>query len=154
MSPLPQRQCQASLRKQLGRKLKEVNIINNGNRQAATIGLFPHVLKHMVKLRHPLEAGEMIDKLSRAVVRACTARFQEYQRLIKNSEALRTGQGKPNHFKCVDPFHFLEVQANPRLPLATCHCHKTKCRKRKEKTKSDRPTRKRKRNLRQGKGKK
>ena len=55
MSPLPQRQCQASLRKQVGQKRNEVNIINSGSRQATTIGLFPHALKHMVKLKYPLE---------------------------------------------------------------------------------------------------
>ena len=96
MSALPQKQCQRSLRKQVGKRLKEVNAINNGYRQAATIGLFPHALSNMVKEKYPTENLSMMDNLSRMVIRVCAARFQEYQRLTIISEAHRTADGKPN----------------------------------------------------------
>ena len=133
MSALPQKQCQRSLRKQVGKRLKQVNAINSGYRQAATIGLFPHALANMVKEKYPTEGLSMMDNLSRMVIRACAARFQEYQRLTVISEAHRTAYGKPNVHKCLDPFHFLEVSPSSPRQRATCHCDIVKGVKRSQK---------------------
>lgn len=131
MSALPQKQCQRSLRKQVGKRLKQVNAINSGYRQAATIGLFPHALANMVKEKYPTEGLSMMDNLR--VIRVCAARFQEYQRLTIISEAHRTAYGKPNLHKCLDPFHFLEVSPRSPRQRATCHCDIVKGVKRSQK---------------------
>jgi hypothetical protein len=122
MSAGPQKQCQQSLRKRVGKNLKQVNTINCGNRQAATIGLFPYALERMVKDKYPAEGSFKMDYLSRNVIRACAARFREYQRLTALSEALRTAHGKPNLHKCQDPFHFLDAPSSKSKLRATCHC--------------------------------
>jgi hypothetical protein len=109
MSPSPTRQCQRSLKKQVGKRLRIVNSINNGNRQAATVGLFPHALREMVKEKYPADFNVKMDHLSRTVIRACAARFREYQRLTVLYESFRTMQGRPNVHNCLDPFHYLDV---------------------------------------------
>ena len=104
--------------------------INKGNRQAATIGLFPHALGIAVAA-----AGFEMDDLSRPVIRACANRFYEYLRLAREAEDLRTGAGKPNTKQCPDPFHHLNLNLPKQLSLrATCQCES---RQEKETTKSE-----------------
>src|SRR5947209_6858296 len=73
MDPEPVKLCNKDLRKKLkqGNLVRLVKSINNCNRQAATIGLFPHALR-----KRAVEAGAEIDDLSRSVIRTCTMRYQ------------------------------------------------------------------------------
>src|SRR5690242_3194961 len=106
MSPDPLSPCIKNLRKVLrnGELVHLVKSTNNGNRQAATIGLFPHALRKEIE-----EAGFEIDDLM--IIRLCASRFQKYLRLSRAADGYRRGMDKSNPYRCrdPDPFHCLEV---------------------------------------------
>jgi hypothetical protein len=120
MAPEPVNLCPKDLRKKLkeGELVQLVKSVNRGNRQATTIGLFPHALRKRVE-----QAGFETDDLSRAIIRLCAKRFQEYLRLSRTAESYRQGMDKLNPYRCRDPFHYLDVARNKKNnPRATCMC--------------------------------
>jgi ribonuclease HI len=112
------------LRKRIhnGALLKLVTKINKGDKGAATLGLFPHALKKLVCDKHQ-DGADRLEQLSRDVIRACADRFLQYQTLSALSDKFRRGNDKPNTYRCLDPFHFLEPITNQRMTLrSTCTC--------------------------------
>jgi hypothetical protein len=89
-------------------QIKLITQINKGDKGMAAIGLFPHALKKII-CEKCSEEIELLDNLSRDIVRACALRFRHYQKLSAKSEELRQGRGKGNTSHCLDPFHFLEL---------------------------------------------
>ena len=70
------------LRKRIGDGdlLRLVTKINKGDKGAASLGLFPHALKKLVCDRHP-DGVDLLENLSRDIIRACADRFSQYQAL-------------------------------------------------------------------------
>ena len=136
MEHSPSKLCPKDLRKQIGdsKLVWTINKINKGNRQATTIGLFPHALRQLT-----VASGFDPDDLSRSVIRACAARFREYLRLGQVPETCRVGAGKPNHHRCLDPFHYLDVIKGKLRSRVTCQCDiiDSNTRKRRRKQKRD-----------------
>ena len=127
------------LRKRIrnGDVLKLAIKINKGDRGAASLGLFPHALKKLVCDRHA-NGAELLEELSRDIIRACADRFYQYQTLSAQAEGFRQGSEKQNAHRCVDPFHFLEPLVSKKtLPRATCICDLLKS-KRKSKSRVSR----------------
>ena len=120
------------LRKRLGNPLLGLVVkVNKGDRGTAALGIFPHALKKLVCDKHP-EGEELLEGLSRDIVRDCSARFRQYQILSARADSLRLGNNKPNLHQCLDPFHFLEPLKD-RTPAirSTCVCDLVKFKKRK-----------------------
>lgn len=112
------------LRKRIrnGDVLKLAIKINKGDRGAASLGLFPHALKKLVCDRHA-NGAELLEELSRDIIRACADRFYQYQTLSAQAEGFRQGSEKQHAHRCVDPFHFLEPLVSKKtLPRVTCIC--------------------------------
>ena len=103
--------------------LKQVIKINKGDREAATLGLFPHALKKLVCDRHP-DGEDRMERLSHDIISACADRFRRYQALSARADKLRRGNDERNTLRCLDPFHFLEPLPNRKTTRlrATCTC--------------------------------
>jgi len=113
-----------------GDLLRLVTKINKGDKGAASLGLFPHALKKLVCDRHP-NGADLLEDLSRDIIRACAERFSHYQALSAQAEKFRLCSNQNAH-RCVDPFHFLKPAATQRtVPRTTCMCDLLTKRKRK-----------------------
>ena len=111
------------LRKHVGSgPLKLLKKINKGDKGMATLGLFPHALKKLVSDKYS-NGAELLESLSRDIVRASADRFRQYQILSSNADGHRQGNGKPNLHRCLEPLHFLEpLKERVSLLRSTCVC--------------------------------